>query len=95
MRLVSTSGLLVSGDQQVLGQGFEPIKGLYATGNNSGGRFPLGYNGILNGVSIGMCLALGYVLGDFLSTADLNEATTLGLGNTPPKVGADGGGPPA
>lgn len=89
MRLVSTSGLLVSGDQQVLGQGFEPIAGLYATGNNSGGRFPLGYNGILNGVSIGMCLALGYVLGEYLAAGDFSNAT-LGLKSAPPKVGAPG-----
>ena len=79
--LVTTSGLLVTGDQQVQGQGFEPIKGLYACGNTSGGRFPLGYNGIMNGVSVGMCQTLGYVLGEFLATGDLDEATTLGSGN--------------
>ena len=28
-------------------------------GNCCGGRFPMGYNGIMNGVSIGMCLTLG------------------------------------
>ena len=95
MVLVSTSGLLVTSDQQVQGQGYEPIKGLYASGNNSGGRFPLGYNGILNGVSIGMCLTLGYVLGEHLATADLNEATTLGLNNTPPKAASAGGASPA
>ena len=54
--LVATSGRLVTAEQQVQGQGFEPIKGLFACGNNSGGRFPMGYNGIMNGVSIGMCL---------------------------------------
>jgi hypothetical protein len=80
MRLVSLTGLLVSGNQQVLGQGYEPIKGLYATGNNSGGRFPLGYNGILNGVSVGMALTLGYCLGDYLGKGDFaNE--TLGINN--------------
>lgn len=42
--LVATSGLLVTGRQQVQGQGFEPIKGLFACGNTSGGRFPMGYN---------------------------------------------------
>ncbi len=80
--LVSTSGLLVTGEQQVQGQGFEPIKGLFACGNNSGGRFPMGYNGIANGVSIGMCLTLGYVLGEYLATADdVNQYCTLGSGN--------------
>lgn len=93
--LVATSGLLVTGDQQVQGQGFEPIKGLYATGNTSGGRFPMGYNGIMNGVSIGMCLTLGYVLGEFLATGDLDAATTVGSGNAEPKQSDKGmGGPP-
>lgn len=95
--LVSTSGLLVTGDQQVQGQGFEPIKGLYACGNTEGGRFPMGYNGIMNGVSIGMCLTLGYTLGEFLATGDLDEATTLGLNNAEPKQSDKGmpGPPPA
>ena len=83
MALCSTSGLLVTADQQVQGQAFEPIKGLYATGNTSGGRFPMGYNGIMNGVSIGMALTLGMTLGEFLATADLDEATTLGKNSKP------------
>lgn len=91
--LVSTSGLLVTGEQQVQGQGFEPIKGLYACGNTEGGRFPMGYNGIMNGVSIGMCLTLGYCLGEFLATADLDEATTLGTKNAEPKQSDKGMGP--
>ncbi len=109
--LVATSGLLVTGRQQVQGQGFEPIKGLFACGNNSGGRFPMGYNGIMNGVSIGMCLCLGYTLGEFLATEDYNRYCTLGAGNAdikqsdkgmqgPPMgggegEGGEGGGAPA
>ena len=91
--LVATSGLLCTGDQQVQGQGFEPIKGLYATGNCCGGRFPMGYNGIMNGVSIGMCLTLGMTLGEFLATGDLDEATTLGKNNAAPKQSDKGMGP--
>ena len=91
--LVATSGLLCTGDQQVQGQGFEPIKGLYATGNCCGGRFPMGYNGIMNGVSIGMCLTLGMTLGESLATGNLDEATTLGLNNAAPKQSANGMGP--
>ena len=67
LALCTLSGLLVNADQQVQGQGFKVIKGLYATGNNSGGRFPMGYNGILNGVSIGMALTLGMTLGEKLA----------------------------
>ncbi len=101
--LVATSGLLVTGRQQVQGQGFEPIKGLFACGNTSGGRFPMGYNGIMNGVSIGMCLCLGYTLGEFLATEDYNRYCTLGAGNAdikqsdkgmqgpPPSAGGEGG----
>ena len=93
--LVATSGLLVTGRQQVQGQGFEPIKGLFACGNNSGGRFPMGYNGIMNGVSIGMCLTLGYTLGEYLATADdPNQYCTLGAGNAEVKQ-SDGGAPAA
>ena len=91
--LVSTSGLLVTDNQQVQGQGFEPIKGLFATGNTSGGRFPMGYNGIMNGVSIGMCLTLGMCLGEYLATADIDAPTTLGLNNAAPKQSANGMGP--
>ena len=93
--LVATSGLLVTGEQQVQGAGFEPIKGLYATGNNSGGRFPMGYNGIMNGVSIGQALTQGMVLGEFLATGDLDAATTLGKGNAEPKQSSAGGMGPA
>ena len=93
--LVATSGLLVTAEQQVQGQGFEPIKGLFACGNNSGGRFPMGYNGIMNGVSIGMCLTLGYTLGEYLATADdPNQYCTLGAGNAEVKQ-SDGGAPAA
>ncbi len=67
LALCTVAGLLVNADQQVQGQGFKVIKGLYATGNNSGGRFPLGYNGIMNGVSIGMALTLGMTLGERLA----------------------------
>lgn len=88
--LVSTSGLLVTSNQQVQGAGFEPIKGLYATGNTSGGRFPMGYNGIMNGVSIGMCLTLGMCLGEYLATTDLVQASQVGRNNAEPKVSSKG-----
>ena len=93
--LVATSGLLVTGEQQVQGQGFEPIKGLFACGNTSGGRFTMGYNGIMNGVSIGMCLCLGYTLGEFLATEDIDQYVTLGAGNADIKQSENGmAGPP-
>jgi succinate dehydrogenase/fumarate reductase flavoprotein subunit len=67
MILVSLAGLEVNGEQNCVDQNFEPIPGLYATGNCSGGRFPLQYTSPLNGISIGMALTLGYVLGEQLA----------------------------
>lgn len=64
MIMVSLAGLEVNGEQNCLGRDFEPIGGLYATGNCSGGRFPLQYTSPMNGISIGMALTLGYCLGD-------------------------------
>lgn len=56
----------------------------------------MGYNGIMNGVSIGMCLTLGYVLGEFLATADdINIYCTLGNGNAEVKQSENRGGAPA
>ena len=56
----------------------------------------MGYNGIMNGVSIGMCLTLGYTLGEYLATADdPNQYCTLGAGNAEVKQSDKGmAGPP-
>ncbi|MEE8716713.1 MAG: FAD-binding protein [Coriobacteriales bacterium] len=64
--LVTLSGLFVNGDQQVLDQHFEPIPGLFATGNCSGGRFPLQYTAPMNGISIGFATVFGALLGEHL-----------------------------
>ena len=61
------AGLFVDGNQQVMdAEGFDKIKGLYATGNCAGGRFPLQYTAPMNGASIGFALAGGYALGTYL-----------------------------
>lgn len=64
--LVTLSGLFVNGDQQCVDQNFEPIPGLYATGNASGGRFPLQYTAAMNGLSIGFATVFGALLGEYL-----------------------------
>ncbi|MCC8101786.1 MAG: FAD-binding protein [Clostridiales bacterium] len=64
--LVTLSGLFVDGNQQVLNQKFEPIPGLFATGNASGGRFPLQYTAPMNGISIGFATVFGALLGEYL-----------------------------
>ena len=67
--MCALSGLFVTGEQQVVAADtFEPIKGLYATGNCSGGRFPLQYTAPMNGASIGFALAGGYSLGLYLGS---------------------------
>ena len=66
--LVTLAGLFVNGDGQVLNQSFEPIPGLYAVGNASGGRFPLQYTSPMNGISIGMATVLGALTGEFIAT---------------------------
>jgi succinate dehydrogenase/fumarate reductase flavoprotein subunit len=57
------SGLFIDGEQRVLGEGFEPVPGLYATGNASGERWAVSYNTPIGGCSVGMALTLGRVLG--------------------------------
>ena len=44
-----------------------PIPGLYATGNCSGGRFPLQYTAPMNGISVGFATVFGALLGEHLA----------------------------
>lgn len=65
--MVTVAGLWVDGDQKVLDKDLNPIPGLYATGNCSGGRFPGMYTTPVAGVSIGICYTLGRILGDYVA----------------------------
>ena len=65
--MVTVCGLVVDRWQQVLDSGGQPIQGLYATGNCSGGRFPMMYTTPISGISIGMAYTLGRVLGTHLA----------------------------
>jgi succinate dehydrogenase/fumarate reductase flavoprotein subunit len=65
--LVTLAGLFVDGTHNCLNDNFEPIPGLYAVGNSSGGRFPLQYSAPIHGASLGMANTLGYVLGEQLA----------------------------
>jgi len=51
----------------VLNSDFKPIKGLYAAGNNAGGRYIVVYQSPLSGISIGMAMTEGYMLGERLA----------------------------
>lgn len=68
MVLVTLAGLFTDGNQNCVDENFEPIQGMYASGNCCGGRFPLQYTSPMNGISIGMALALGYTLGEHLGS---------------------------
>ena len=61
--MVTTSGLLVNEDSQVLDQNCNPIKGLFAAGNNSGSRFGYQYTTSISGVSLGIAQTQGYMVG--------------------------------
>jgi len=65
--LVATTGLDTNADGHVLNSDFKPIKGLYAAGNNAGGRYITVYQTPLSGISIGMAMTEGYMLGERLA----------------------------
>ena len=59
--------LVTTNDQQVLNEDYQPIEGLYASGDSCGMRFGPEYITPIPGVSIGMCLTLGRELGKYLA----------------------------
>ena len=65
--LVTTGGFVTTNDQQVLNEDYQPIEGLYASGNTCGMRFGPEYITPIPGGSIGMCLTLGRELGKYLA----------------------------
>jgi hypothetical protein len=65
--LVATTGLDTDADGRVLNSDFKPIKGLYAAGNNAGGRYITVYQTPLSGISIGMAMTEGCMLGEKLA----------------------------
>jgi fumarate reductase flavoprotein subunit len=66
--LCATTGLDTDADGRVLDSKFKPIKGLYAAGNNAGGRFIVIYQSPLSGISLGMAMTDGYLLGEKLAS---------------------------
>ena len=65
--MAATSGLDTDADGHVLNSDFKPIKGLYAAGNNAGGRFITVYQSPIAGVSMGMAITEGFMLGERLA----------------------------
>jgi succinate dehydrogenase/fumarate reductase flavoprotein subunit len=65
--LVYPNGVEVNEDMQVLDDQLEPISGLYAAGNASGGRYAVDYPVIINGNSHGSALSFGFLVGEQLA----------------------------
>jgi len=65
--MVATTGLDTNAEGRVLNSEFKPIKGLYAAGNNAGGRHIVVYQSPFAGISIGMAITDGYLLGERLA----------------------------
>ena len=61
--MVTLSGLVTDGSQNVMRYDWTPIKGLYAAGNVLGGRYGLGYSTPFAGNSVGMAMTHGWVAG--------------------------------
>ena len=61
--MTTIGGLVTDGTQNVLDQDYEPIPGLYATGNCCGRRFGPQYSTPISGLSIGFAITLGREVG--------------------------------
>jgi fumarate reductase flavoprotein subunit len=64
---VTLAGLRIDENQQVLGEAFKPVPGLFATGNCSGGRFAMDYTTPIPGCSIGIAQTLGRLAGHHIA----------------------------
>ena len=61
--LVTVSGLTIDPDSRVLDKNEQPIAGLFATGNTSGGMFADQYPRHLPSTSVGRAVTTGFVAG--------------------------------
>lgn len=67
--MVTVGGLVTDENQNVLGADYEPIPGLYASGNCCGRRFGSQYTTPISGISIGLALTLGREAGRTVAEA--------------------------
>ena len=65
--MVTVAGLLIDENGSVLGQDYRPIKGLYAAGNASGGRFGWQYFTSIAGQSLTIAHTLGRLTGAYVA----------------------------
>jgi hypothetical protein len=64
---VTLNGLMVNEDQAVIDKNYNPIVNLYAVGNSSGGIFSSFYVTPIQGLTLGIAMTLGRVLGQELA----------------------------
>lgn len=57
--MVTMGGIITDGNQNALDKNYEPIPGLYVSGNDCGRRFPIEYVTPIPGCSLGFALVLG------------------------------------
>ena len=65
-QLATFDGLLINTHMQVLNQDNDPIEGLYALGDCSGGFFCVSYPNLFTGLACGRTNTEAYVLGQEL-----------------------------
>ena len=65
--LATFDGLLINTDMQVLDQDNQPIEGLYAIGDCSGGFFSTSYPNLFTGLACGRTTTEGYLVGQALA----------------------------
>jgi hypothetical protein len=66
---VTLSGLMVNEDQAVIDKNYNPVVNLFAVGNSSGGKFSNYYVTPMQGLTLGLAMTLGRVLGKQLVVA--------------------------
>lgn len=71
--LCQTAGLDTDFNGCVLGSDLMPIPGLYAAGNDSGNRYIVNYCTPISGMSLGLCMTEGMLLGHRLATTEPAE----------------------
>jgi hypothetical protein len=65
--MVTMGGILTDGNQNVVDQNYEPIPGLYVSGNDCGRRFSYEYVTPIPGVSLGFAITLGRECGKHIA----------------------------
>jgi fumarate reductase flavoprotein subunit len=65
--MVTLAGLVIDENQRVLDDNDDPIPGLFATGNCSGGRYSTDYITPISGNSIGWAFTMGRIAGKYIA----------------------------